>query len=386
MSPVTLSRRERVVGVTVAISSIAVAALALGLTFPLIGLILEGEGWSRTAIGVNSAMAPLAILLTAQFIPHWVNRFGAKKVILTAVLTDVVLLIALKAFENYYLWLPVRFVMGVAIAALFVTSESWINQVTENHNRGRVMAVYNTVLSAAFASGPLLIWLVGVEGWTPFLSGAAIMLAAALPMAFVPVVAPTFDGRPSFSVWRYVWIAPTLAGAMLLYAMLENGTTALMAVFGRRSGLPDGEAVTLISAVVFGGMVFAFPVGWLADRMDRIRLMVILSALATFLIVLLPGLMDERAARLATLFLWGGAAASLYTVAMALQGERFSGADLVTANAAFGTLYGFGALAGPMVLGASMDYHDPDGFVWAMVAICGSFTIFTLIRQRLKRG
>lgn len=386
MSPVTLSRRERVVGVTVAISSIAVAALALGLTFPLIGLILEGEGWSRTAIGVNSAMAPLAILLTAQFIPHWVNRFGAKKVILTAVLTDVVLLIALKAFENYYLWLPVRFVMGVAIAALFVTSESWINQVTENHNRGRVMAVYNTVLSAAFASGPLLIWLVGVEGWTPFLSGAAIMLAAALPMAFVPVVAPTFDGRPSFSVWRYVWIAPTLAGAMLLYAMLENGTTALMAVFGRRSGLPDGEAVTLISAVVFGGMVFAFPVGWLADRMDRIRLMVILSAVATFLIVLLPGLMDERAARLATLFLWGGAAASLYTVAMALQGERFSGADLVTANAAFGTLYGFGALAGPMVLGASMDYHDPDGFVWAMVAICGSFTIFTLIRQRLKRG
>lgn len=386
MSPVTLSRRERVVGVTVAISSIAVAALALGLTFPLIGLILEGEGWSRTAIGVNSAMAPLAILLTAQFIPHWVNRLGAKKVILTAVLTDVVLLIALKAFENYYLWLPVRFVMGVAIAALFVTSESWINQVTENHNRGRVMAVYNTVLSAAFASGPLLIWLVGVEGWTPFVSGAAIMLAAALPMAFVPVVAPTFDGRPSFSVWRYVWIAPTLAGAMLLYAMLENGTTALMAVFGRRSGLPDGEAVTLISAVVFGGMIFAFPVGWLADRMDRIRLMVILSAVATFLIVLLPGLMDERAARLATLFLWGGAAASLYTVAMALQGERFSGADLVTANAAFGTLYGFGALAGPMVLGASMDYHDPDGFVWAMVAICGSFTIFTLIRQRLKRG
>ncbi|PJK27605.1 MFS transporter [Minwuia thermotolerans] len=386
MIQAALARRERVVGVTVAISSIAVAAMALGLTFPLIGLILEGEGWSRTAIGVNSAMAPLAILITAQFIPLWVNRLGAKKVILAAVLTDVVLLVALKAFQNYYIWLPIRFVMGVAVAALFVTSESWINQVTENHNRGRVMALYNTVLSAAFASGPLLIWVVGVDGWTPFVAGAAIMAAAALPMAFVPVVAPVFEGRPSFSVWRYLWIAPTLAGAMLLYAMIENGSTALMAVFGRRSGLPDAEAVTLISAVVFGGMVFAFPVGWLADRMDRIKLLVILAAAATFLIVLLPGLMDSRPARLLDLFLWGGAAASIYTVAMAIQGERFSGADLVTANAAFGTLYGFGALAGPMVLGASMDYHDPEGFVWAMVAICGTFTVFTIVRQRLKRG
>ncbi|WP_417519525.1 MFS transporter [Minwuia sp.] len=381
-----LSPAERRAGITVAIFCIAAAALAFGLTLPLLGLLMERDGWSRSAIGLSSAMAPLAILMVSQFMPRLVARFGAKRVILIAALSDAVLLILLKITDDYYLWLPIRFLMGIAISALFVTSESWINEVTENHNRGRVMAIYNIMLSAGFASGPLILVVVGIEGWAPFAAGAIVMMLASLPMIFAKVADPPFEGTASFSVWRYFLVAPTLAGAMLLFAIVENGSTSLLAVYGVRNGLPEGEAVTLISAVVFGGMVMALPVGWLADRMDRIRLLVMLAFMTTAMAILIPWTIADPVWRLVVLFAWGAAASSIYTVAMALQGERFKGADLVTANAAFGTIYGIGSLAGPLVIGGAMDYDDPHGFAWTIIIICAGFLVFTVIRQSMKRG
>ena len=86
-------------------------------------------------------------------------------------------------------WLVLRLLSGVAVAGLFVASESWINQVARSEQRAQVMAIYNISLSAGFALGPLL-GFVGVQGWAPFIIGAAIMFVAAIPMIFVPVVAP----------------------------------------------------------------------------------------------------------------------------------------------------------------------------------------------------
>jgi MFS family permease len=381
-----LTAAERRAGVIIATACVGSAALAFGLTLPLLGLLLEADGWSRTAIGLSSAMAPLAILFASQFMPRLIARFGARRVIITAALADASFMILLKATDNYYLWLPIRLAMGVSVSALFVASESWINEVTENHNRGRVMAVYNIVLSAGFASGPLILIAVGTEGWAPFVAGSAVMLVAAAPMAFATVTQPAFEGTPAFSVWRYFLVAPTLAGAMLLFAIVENGSTSLLAVYGVRNGLPQEASVTLISAVVFGGMMMALPVGWLADRVDRMKLLLTLAFLTTVFAILIPGTITDPALRLIVLFCWGASASSIYTLAMALQGERFHGADLVTANAAFGTIYGMGSLAGPLAIGASMDYHDPHGFAWAVIFVCAVFFVFTAIRQRMKQG
>lgn len=385
-SATALTTGERRAGIIVATACVASAALGLGLTLPLLGLLLEGDNHSRTAIGVSSAMAPLAILIASPFVPRIVDRYGAKRVIIFAALGDAVLMLLLKLTDDYYAWLPLRLAMGAAMSALFVASESWINEVTENHNRGRVMAIYNIMLSAGFAAGPLVLLVVGIDGWPPFLMSAAILFIAAIPMIATPVADPVFGGTPSFSVARYFLVAPTLAGAMLMFAMVENGSTSLLAVYGRRSGLEDAEAVTLISAVIFGGMTMALPIGWLADKVDRMKLLLVLAFGATVGSFMIPWTLLDPVLRLAVLFFWGACASSIYTVAMAIQGERFRGADLVTANAAFGTIYGLGALAGPMFIGASMDYDDPDGFAWAVIAMCAGFFIFTVIRQALKRG
>ncbi len=384
-SVVELTDAERRAGLSISILCIAVAALAIGLTFPLLALLLEAKDYSGTAIGINSAMGPLGILLASAFVPDWIARFGAKRFIVFCIVSSGVIMILFKVLDWYEVWLCLRLLSGIVMAGLFVASESWINQVAQSDQRGRVMAIYNVALSAGFASGPLLLGAVGVDGWAPFLIGAAIMFVAAIPMAFIKVVAPRFEGTPSFSVLTYVRIAPTLVGAILLYAMIENSTSAMLPVFGRHTGLADDAALAMLSAVVIGGMFFAYPVGWLADRFDKIRLMMILGVIGVIGALIIPFTVDNLWLCYGVLFVWGGAGASLYTIALALQGERFSGADLVTANAAFGVLYGIGSLIGPALTGTAMDLDDPNGYAWVMAAICAVFVVFTIIRQRAKR-
>jgi hypothetical protein len=63
----------------------------------------------------------------------------------------------------------------------------------------------------------------------------------------------------------------------------------------------------------------------------------------------LPGLAGETWRLWSMLFVWGGLAAGLYTVALIELGARYSGATLVSATAAVVTAYGVGALVGPLL-------------------------------------
>ena len=72
----------------------------------------------------------------------------------------------------------------------------------------------------------------------------------------------------------------------------------------------------------------------------------------------------------AVVFLWGGVTGALYTVGLAHLGGRFTGRDLVAANAAFVLLYNVGLIVGPPAAGFAMDLLPPHGFAAALGAFC----------------
>jgi hypothetical protein len=58
------------------ITTVSVFAVAQGLSYPLLSLILERQGTSSTLIGVSAAMTPLGIVASAPCIPFLSRRFG----------------------------------------------------------------------------------------------------------------------------------------------------------------------------------------------------------------------------------------------------------------------------------------------------------------------
>lgn len=352
------------------IASISAVGLSLGLTLPLISLVLERQGYHSSLIGLAAAMPALGILLGSPLTPWLVRRIGARRALLVGLAGNIATILPMPWTESYALWLLLRFVMGAADALLFTVSETWVNQLAEEHNRGRLVAIYITVLSSFFASGPLLIGLTGSEGALPFLLACSILTLAAPPLLRVDAEV-VMSGGPAaaFGVLGFMRLAPTLAFGVLLFASLDGSTMALLPLFGLRVGYPEATAAAMITVLIAGNIALQVPIGWLADRVDRGKLLATCGGGVCLGALLLLALADS-VWLWPTLMLLGTSAGGVYTLSMVIVGQRFRGADLVTANAAFGVLWGLGTLLGPTVAGLMMQWVDPGGLplTWSLLA------------------
>ncbi len=61
------------------IATAGVFVIALGLTYPLLALILKKQGVSAALIGANSAMTSLGIIVSAPLLPRLAQRLGAAR-------------------------------------------------------------------------------------------------------------------------------------------------------------------------------------------------------------------------------------------------------------------------------------------------------------------
>ncbi|MCP5152504.1 MAG: MFS transporter [Chromatiales bacterium] len=362
-SPPPAPRRSTLpAGLVAVVACICTYGVTAGLTYPLIALILESRGVDGSLIGLNAATPAIATLLFSPFIPRIIARLGLRSFLYACLALDLALVLALPAYDSLEAWYVLRAGLGVTGAGLFIASETWIATIAEPRHRGRVMAVYNAVLSGSFALSPLIIPLTGIHGWAPFLVGAAFIVLAAVPMALTRAPAPPITGAASASAYTFAARAPSASLGVLLVAFVYAAASSLLPIYGLRNGLAGDIVPVLLTATTIGGVALQFPIGWLADRLDRRVALGVCTALSALGAALLPLVIDGGPALWLLLFVWGGAFSGVYTVAMAIVGDRFAGADLATAMASFGIMWGMGGLIGPAIAGAAIETWNPHGF------------------------
>ena len=126
---------------------------------------------------------------------------------------------------------------------------------------------------------------------------------------------------------------------------------------------------------MFGAILLQLPIGWLGDRMDRLRLAIVLGLVAVGGALLWPLVLNDPWIAYPVLFVWGGVFVGVYTLMMAVVGSRFAGAELVGIYAVMGLVWGVGALLGPALAGLAMDLSAHGLPIFAALA-CLAFTIF----------
>jgi MFS family permease len=273
--------------VAAAILLITLVGLSLSLFIPLLAIAMERQGVSSTLSGINTAVAGLGTLLTVPFVPELARRFGLERIILSALALSAAATLGFH-FLPFWTWFPLRFVFGASIGALFVVSEYWITASAPAGRRGMVMGVYATMLSIGFASGPLVMRLTGTQGIAPYLAGVAIYALAAIPLLLARGKAPGVSGESRGPVTRYMIAVPVATFAGLTFGAVETGSFALFPVYGLRNGMDEATAAMLISIVTIGNVVSQVPLGWLADKVDRRKVLLICAAIGVAGCVLMP--------------------------------------------------------------------------------------------------
>lgn len=357
------------------IATAAIFGLTYSLSASLIALDLAERDARESVIGLNAAMHALGVLAIALVLPRLVPRIGPRRLILGALLVAAGVLALLPEMPAIWLWFPLRFVLGGASEALFTLSETWVNQLAQERTRARSMAAYIAALSVGFALGPLILSVIGTAGATPYLVGAALALAAALLVASPKVIAPVFaEGSPG-SPLRFLWLAPVAIAAEGLNAGIETAGLSFLPLYAIAQGWSEAGATRLISCLMFGAILLQLPIGWLGDRMDRRRLVLILGLLAVGGALLWPLVMHDPWLAYPLLFVWGGVFVGIYTLMMAVVGSRYQGAELVGIYAVMGLVWGLGALLGPALAGLAMDV-SPHGLPIFAALACLAFTVY----------
>ena len=243
------------------------------------------------------------------------------------------------------------------------------------------------VTAGGFALGPLIVAVTGSVGWTPFVVSSGIIALAAVPLLWVLRDAPILTGEPSSGrLVTYVALAPAAMGVYLAFAMLDGILLTFLPLYGVEVGLTEATALSLMTLMAVGTIVFQWPIGWLADHMNRMALLVYSVLLMFGLACGLPFVIAHTPWNAVYALLFGGVIGVFYTVPMVLLGQRFKGADLAAAATVFGVVFSVGSAIGPPLGGIGMKYIGPHGIAVVMAVIIVfalPWPVFAYVRRRL---
>jgi MFS family permease len=375
------SNLRRILSTGAVIAAATIFGLTYSLSAPLIAVDLDRQHFSGTFIGINAAMHALGVLLVAPFMPRLAAWMGARQLTLAALLLSAAALALFPLVPNIYWWFPLRIALGIGAEALFVMSETWTNELSSEATRGRTMALYTAALSLGMVCGPSLLSALGI-GRTAYFVGAAIA-AAAMALVVLPwVIAPARFEASGTNPLRYMRMAPIAMATTLLNSAVETAGLTFLALYATGQGWSEDRALNLISTLMLGAIILALPIGWIADRMDRRRLTLMLAVLAAAGALAWPFVLGQPWLTYAVIFAWGGVFVGIYTVMLAMVGARFSGADLVGIYGAMGFAWGAGALIGPFTAGIAMHASPLFGLPLLVAALCGLFALFMWLSRQ----
>lgn len=375
------SPRQRFVSLSAVIAGAMAVGVGIGALIPLMALRLEARGVDSWLIGLNGAMVPAAILLFGPFLPRIIARLGTMGSMYFGFALFSAGVLLLPVTDWLPGWFLLRFLSGTAVGVHWVVTETWMNMMATDRNRGRVMAVYVTMMSGGFALGPLLISVTGIEGAAPFLAVFAAMCVSLVPIVVARQVAPPMPAHPRGGLRHALSYAPVIMAAALFGGAMDLAVINMLPLYGLDFGLDERTAALMLTTFVAGNVVMQIPLGWLADRMSKRGVLMLCTGGSLAGALLLPFLVGAGPLLWVMLFLWGGVLFAVYTVSLGLLGDSFAPAQLAAANTAFVMFYNIGSATGPIVAGAAMDLWSREGLA---ATIAGAAAILILIALRRR--
>ena len=368
------------------ILAISLAGVVAGINLPLSTLTLKHWGISSSIIGLAASMMGLSAAVTTPFLPRMVNLFGQITVLRVSLVTLPLAILALPIFQNLYAWFLLRFIIGLAATVIWVLSEIWINSFAEDRTRGRIIAIYTSLLSLGFIIGVLIMSFTSVETFGGFYISASLAIVVALPLWSMKDIGD-FEAPMNISFSKYLFSSPILMGSSWMMGFLYAASAGLLPVFALPYVNEDYTAASrTVAWLASGELMLPLLIGWLADKYDKRKLMILLTIIAIFVLFLIPVFFHLPMLRFLLLFLLGGVTMGFYVLGLTMLGEQYKGQVLVSANASFIFFLSIGEILGPPIIGRAMDIFGNSAFGWAMGVISLLFlSVFYFTRSLINR-
>ena len=363
-------------------AGLALLMVAAGLFGTMLGVRSELVGLSTGLSGLISASYYVGFLAGSKYTLEALSRVGHIRVYaaLASLLSAAIILVGL--VNEPIAWIGLRFVTGISLAGIYVVAESWLNDLANNENRGRLLGIYSVISAGAFGGGQLLIAGFDAKRVSGYALAAVLTSLAVAPVALSEASAPpVVNANDRISLRDLAKTVPTGVGSCFLVGIAHGALIGMSAIYATRVGLSVKQTSLFVTAPMVGGVLFQWPVSAASDDLDR-RAVGVAAALgaagAGGFLLLGPA---DRPMALVLMLLVGGASYPLYSIAGAYTNDWVQPEHVNAAASQLITLYGIGAILGPFVGAGLMIGLGPIGFYWAIIGLHLLIAAFLLYRM-----
>ncbi|MFP4387386.1 MAG: MFS transporter, partial [Desulfococcaceae bacterium] len=368
--------------------SIFTSITGVGIVVPLLPVYAHDLGAGGLYIGLIFGAFALS---RAFFLPYFgrrSDRGGRKPYIVAGLLGYALVSVAFLAVHDVESLIVIRFVQGIASAMIMPVCQAYVGDLTPPSREGAVMGLFNMSIFIGLSLGPLMGGLLN-DRWgldAAFLTMGALTFAAFLMSLFllppVRLERNTAQGVPAVS-WRHLLADRTVDGIFifrLVYTACIGTVWGFLPVYADAEFSLSSSAIgVLVTLGVFTSGLLQTPMGILADRSDKRRMIIlggmgVASSMGAF--EMARGFWDLFLANI--LFGIGGSLAMAPLMAIAVQkgaSKRAMGAMMALMTVS----HSVGMMIGAFASGILMDLFPLRMiFVFGVATMLTGVVLFTL--------
>lgn len=362
---------------------------------------LSEDGVSVAVAGAFAASSWVGILLVTPLAGRLVQRIGRQQTLWMASCMTTLSVAGILLTSQLAWWFAFVLLESAAAGLRWVVGEALVVELAPTGQCGRCVGLYETIVGSTFFLGPVLLNLLGtanptVPWWALVMAGSSLgMSMAAGPVSDTRAIeppTPDLKGLPQALRRNSALVVVAFVGGFF-----EGGVSTVLPLYGLSLGFNTQWSTWLIAASGLASAVVMLPAGMLVDHMSRRRatlgtgpsdaaradLMRWCTAVTVAFTLVMPWLGDWPLAAVVVAFFWGGAGGCLYTLSVIDIGERVSGSPLFEATAVLVLAYTLGAILGPLVGAAAMQWWNPLGFPMLLLIVSSlGWVSLTLSRRR----
>jgi MFS family permease len=344
-----------------------VRAVSLGFSFEVTGIIMS-------AYFAGFIVGSLRCVYLIERAGH-IRTFAALASVSSAATLAFILV------ESPVAWAILRAILGFCLAGLYMVTESWLNERSDNTNRGRVLSIYMMVSLSSLALGQPLLLLPNPGHFEIFCVASVLISLGLVPVTLTISPAPAPPRAQPMALSSLYRVSPLGVAGCFASGLALGSFWSMAPVFCRTLGLSEGATVIFMVATILGGLFLLWPIGRLSDRLDRRRVIAMAcaaSAAASLAMVLTGG--ESMLALFGLAIAFGGFTFPIYSIAVAHTNDYMEPDDLVSASSALLLVYGVGAFLGPLVAGLIMGWVGAVGLYALLAGVMTVTVLFALYR------
>jgi len=348
--------------------------LFLGIFFISLGNGLQGtlsswradyEGFSVITTGLVMSGFFVGAFASSLISPNQIKRTGQIRTYAAyASIASTAILIQLLFIEPP-VWFVARFLSGFCVAGIMIIVEGWLNSISSNENRGQLFSIHMMVVWGGLAMGQGLFVVDSPAGVNLFLLASILLSISLIPILLTEIKTPEEKIELQESLgFKALWKAsPSGVATIGISGLASAGFFGVGTIYAIKSGLSISETALFMTLFLGFGALSQWPLGWISDRIDR-RKVILLCCLIVVGICVLLALFDfSKTIFLILNGLIGASTLPLYSLGVAHTNDRLKPSQMVSASGTIVFVFSIFAALGPFTMSYFLKLFDSFGFL-----------------------